>query len=478
MAQQEQGMKPANTFFTVIALIFFITNNVVYGDQSERPFVYHQSRDILQSLKDSPPPKRGETRVDPDTNVRITRLSDVSDLSRTSDALIVYSRYSPENSSGQYVLIFGSDSHSSWVLDRNSGKVLRELRDARDQRIGEEHEVRWDYSGKHPHRVYFRVGLAFFMIDDVSRNSDATLIKDFQPLFKRADRVYNDVEGDSSNDSDHWAFMASYYDRGQYRVEGFVHYHVSSGQTHVLRPADLADTPLAHYRNEHYFERPNMVEVSPLATGVVLHYGRSYPEERYHERPRDVGTWFDGPHLWPLDFNVKKSTPIKIADDETHSGWVFDNAGVEYFVSQNSRTDWFDAVALSGSRKGIANKREFARHADFGWSNGFHFGKMPPATPGWALVSTYSHENDKNHHRDWGADQLVMVKLDSLAVRPSIWRLGASNNRYAGDYRDEAPAAINLFGNRVYLASNWFGKLGHREVFVYELPDQWWPTLR
>lgn len=429
-------------------------------------------RGIILPTYGSVPPLKGETRIDPITGTKITRLTDANELEGTSDALIVYSRYTPENSNGSYFLAFGANSTSSWVIERRTGQIVANLRYDSTRQIGEAHEVRWDTSGNFPNRVYYRNGMQFFMINDVT-NQDSTrvLIKDFSDLVPNATKIYNDVEGDSSNDSDNWAWMASHYNGSTYVVDAFITYQISTDTVHTLRTSDLIDTSLSHYATQAIFPRPNMVEISPLGKGIVLHYGRAWGDASYGSRSSDIGTWFDGAHLWPMDFNFNTITPTKISVGETHSGWSYDENGNEYFISQNNRTDRLDAVSGAITSSGYDNRIEIASHSDFGWSNGFHYGKMPTNRKGWIFVNTYTR--DSNLQSEWGANQLIMIQMKDETKTPIIWRIGSNYNSFSGDYRDEAPAAINIQGNRIYLSSNWGGRLGHREVFVFELPDDW-----
>ncbi len=312
------------------------------------------------------------------------------------------------------------------------------------------------------------------MIDDVT-DQDATrsLIHDFSTDVPNAEIIYNDVEGDSSNDSDDWAWMAAHYDGVTFIVDAFIHYQVSTDTVDLLIPADLTGTNLDHRAGDASFPRPNMVEISPLGSGIILHYGRAFLVDTSSNRPEDIGTWFDGPHTWPLNFNWAQSTPVKISIDETHSGWSFDANGMELFISQNNRTDWLDAINLLGPTAGYDNRVEVASHGDFGYSNGFHYGKMPPNRPGWIFVNTYSNVNNPSHPDDWAADQLFMIAIKPYTENPVVWRIGPNYNRYDGFYRDEAPAALNLTGNRIYVTTNWGGDLDHREVFLFELPEDW-----
>jgi hypothetical protein len=440
---------------------------------------YITDRSIILPTLVSAPPVKGESRVDPTTGIRLTRMTNVAELTGTPDALIVYSRYSPENSDGKYFLVFAANSTTCWVVDRATLAVVARLAydntGRADHTIGEVHEVRWDYTGNHPNRVYYRLGKELWMINDVTNQSTTRqLVKNFSSFIPAiATEVYNDVEGDSSNDSDHWAFMAAHYNGSNYVVDAFVHYQISTDAVHVFKPADLAGSGqlATNYASSTTFPKPNMVEISPNGDGLILHYGRAWISGGQSVRPNDIGTWFDGPHLWPLDFKWGTKTPVKISIDESHSGWAFDSTGRQMFVSQNNRTDGLDAVYTEGTGSGYDNRVVMTTHGDFGWDNGFHYGKMPPSRKGWAFINTYAPASSMSSQ--WGANQLIMMQTKPSGQTPKVWRIGSNYNNYSGDYRDEAPAAINLLGNRIYVSTNWGGTLGHREVFVFHLPSNW-----
>ncbi|WDD99466.1 putative Ig domain-containing protein [Thalassomonas actiniarum] len=421
-------------------------------------------------------PAKGEKRIDATTGAELIRLTDAAELKNSDDAMIVYSRYSPENIKGDALLVFGTDSYSSWVVNPDSGDIIAALVDDKGKPIGEKHELRWHGSAKHPNRVYYIKGMQFWMIDDVTRQEQTRkLIRDFSSLFPNAVKIYNDVEGDSSNDSDHWAWMAVHYGvnyigHKSFLVDGFIHYQVSTDTVHTLTPGDLAGTNLAlESKSASFRHRPNMVEVSPLGTGIVIHTGRMWDDTAYGGSKKDfIGTWFDGPHLWPLDFDHSKKAPVKISVTETHSGWSFNDSGQEVFVSQNNRTDKLDAVVVDGENSGFDNRLEVASHKDFGWNMGFHYGKMPPSKPGWLFMSSYSKQSDL-----WAGNQLMMIQLVPESERPVIWRIAPTYTLYNGNYRDEVPAAVNFSGDRIYFSSNWGGMLDHREVFQIKLPSDW-----
>ncbi len=436
-------------------------------------FIPKISREIILPLETAIPDKNGFI-IDPTTGIKLTRLTDASELKGSEDALVSYSRYTPENSSGELFLAFGSNSTSSWVIERKTGKIIAELTSKNGNGIGEYHEVRWDTSGDWPNRLYYRDGMSLFQINDVYKPIKSTvIIKNFSKQFPNSTLIYNDVEGDSSNNSDHWAFMAAHYDGTTNVVDAFVHYQISTDTTHALTTDMLNGTPLSHYASSKTFPRPNMVEVSPNGEGIVLHYARAWGDKNEGNRPKDINTWFDGPHLWPVDFNIKETKPRKISIDSTHSGWAFDTEGNTFFISQNNRNDYIEAIPTNSQKKNL----RIGSHGDMGWSNGFHFGKMPINTPSWTMVSTYStNQNNSSEKMEWAANQIFLLELKRHSYNSRVFRIGSTYNRYTGDYRDEAIAAINLLGNRIYFASNWAGQIKHREIFVYELPNNW-PSL-
>lgn len=447
-------------------------------DGSTNSGEFNLSRDIITPDFGSEAPAIGETITDPSTGAKITRLAGDG----VEDALIVYSRYSPENSAGDSLLVFAGNSTSSKVLDRTTSEVIANLSHQDGSNIGEAHEVRWDTSGYHPYRIYYIKGMQFWKIEDI-RDMDNTrvMIRDFSELFPNATKIYNDVEGDSSNDSDHWAWMAVHYGQSAngsstYLVDAFIHYQVSTDVVHSMTPSDLAGTNLDIEATKAqgmevptFTYRPNMVEMSPLGTGIVIHMGYKWDDVSYGGTGVDyIGTWFDGPHLWPVDFDHSNQAPVKISVGETHSGWSFDEAGREMFISQNNRTDKLDAIYIDGENAGYDNRIEVASHADFGWAMGFHYGKMPESRPGWLFMNSYSKDDDL-----WAGNQFMMIQIKPEEENPVIWRISPAYNTYDGEYRDEAPAAINLEGNRIYWSSNWGNSGDKRSVYMIELPDDW-----
>ncbi len=188
-------------------------------------------------------PAKGSKTVDPATGFTIIRVADPSELvgdtdgHRSAMSLIVYSRYTPSNTTGEFVLVHGDNSTSAWVyrVADNAPVTLLRFNPALGQSsraLGELNELRWDYSGQHPYRLYFvgnsisgvaqsgeNIGMSFYYTDldpATGKQSTPVLVHDFSkdfPAFSKAS-IMNDVEGDSSTDSRFWAWQVMDTTRG------------------------------------------------------------------------------------------------------------------------------------------------------------------------------------------------------------------------------------------------------------------------
>lgn len=458
-------------------------------------------------------PARCAALVDPATGMAVMRFADKADLTgdyagHQSDlSAIVYSRYSPVNSSGEFVLVHGDNSTSAWVFRVNDCSVATILRfepgtGAASRALGEINELRWDYSGLHPYRVYFvgralggtgpsgeKVGMSFYSTEfDPGTGAQAapTLVHDFSvdfPAWADAE-IMNDVEGDSSIDSRYWAwqvmdtslgdgyrpFAVFTYDKQADKVLGSLQRSCAG----ALAPCVAASTPATA---APHLSRPNMVEMSPLGTRVVVDWGRVYDGNR----DADLGTVADGPKGFLPDF----SDPIRIGADETHSGWAWGPGGEEMFVSQNNRNDWIEAVdvkdattaacaAIDGNSYSCGVKvLPYALLDGGSWSLGMHFGKLyDPAQRGWLYMSTYDAS-----YASWGKNQNLLVEINDHSARPSkVVRLGSTYNLYY-DYRSEGSGALDTKATSVWATGNWGFSDGRGDVFRVELPAGWYGLL-
>lgn len=498
---------------------------------------YVQTKDIILPDYGASIPIKGETRLNTITGSTTTRESDVMELGGAAAGMIVYSRFTPTNTTGEYLLVHGTNSFSCFVYRKSDHTIVADLRRDSTNRIGELSEIRWDYSGNRPTTVYFVYGMKFYSMDILTSNGSPTLIRDFSSDFPGGAMIQNSVEGDSSSDSRYWSWMVLSTMYGSTVLEIFTYDKLSNTILGRLAPADLVGYSTS-------IPKPNMVEISPLGNKVVTHYGKCWGST-----PTIPGPWTDEgngvfsapykaytagnnsfnwvknlsvtltktvqgtgsalsisadnqwasnstsdklfirlvggqtptstsatlsygvrpedntnnpaickPHAWDLDF----TEPINVSVDETHSGWAFDEAGRELFISQNNTTDWIEARdILTGSAISILY------HGDIGWSCGMHFGKLyDQSQRGWFLLST------TGDGATWGSKQIIMVEVkDKNISTPRIWRVSPTYNMSSG-YRGESSTAFGFDGKSIYWTTGW-GEDAYGDAYSIELPSSW-----
>ncbi|MBL0210708.1 MAG: hypothetical protein IPQ13_07325 [Holophagaceae bacterium] len=399
-------------------------------------------------------PAKFGTATNSVTGATLKRLTNSSETAAAAKgSLVVYSRFSPTNSAKNKIIIHGEDSTSAWVVDLATGAILRNLLHSDGTSIGEVNEIRWDGSNSFPSRIYYVRDLAFYQQDVATGIS--TLVRDFASIaggpYPNGAFIFNDVEGDSSNDSRYWCWMVlEITTGGPYPVKKIFTYDKQTDTVLGIRnPSDFGKTGS--------IPRPNMVEISPLGTKAVIHFDRAFAGNR----DEDIGTVLDGPHAWPLTLT---GTPVKVSIDATHAGWSLDASGAEWFVSQNNVTDFIEARRLSDG-----TTIHLLYHGDLGWNNGFHFGKFHTKR-GWAFVSTYSSSDSAV-----ADNQLFMVKLQDMSAGIVMQRVSPTYIAYPGNdaYRNEGQAALSMDGNSIYWTCNWGGAFPYREAVGIDLPSDW-----
>lgn len=461
-------------------------------------------------------PAKGAPVVDPVTGFNVVRAADKSELvagsgpSTSALSIVAYSRYSPANTTGEYYLVHGNNSTSAWVYRTATHAPVGPIRfnpslGANSRLVGEVNELRWDYSGQYPNRLYF-VGrslptsqsvrgenpeMSFYSIDldpVTGRPSSPVLIRDFSSLFPAFPGVLmNDVEGDSSNDSRYWAWMIN----GNTAASGYKPYAIivydkqtntvlSTLQRNCLGSAIPCKEVNSASQKPPFITRPNMVEMSPLGTRVIVHWERV---NAGYDRDAEMNGLLDGPKAFLKDF----SDPIRIGADATHSGWAWGPNGEEMFVSQNNRNDWIEAVniasaatanckVIAGNSYGCGVKLISQTGLDGGsWSIGYHFGKIyDPAKRGWMYMNTY----DKTGYTFWGKNQNLLVQIPAAGAGASarVVRLGSTYNQYH-DYRSEGSGAMDFKGENIWTTGNWGFIDGRGDVFRIQLPADWYSAL-
>lgn len=389
----------------------------VDADNTTEGFRFDRGRGLHPALGGSPPAV-GASRLQPQTGAELRRIA--------AGGLVVYSRYTPLSIDNRLLVVHGEDSTSARIIELSTGDTVREL-----PTIGEVNEIRWHYGLDAPSRFYYVDGMQFRQMDALTGRD--TLVRDFTALWPAGSQLFTDVEGDSSNDSRHWCWMVRReVEEGTWPVELLVAYD---------RVADTVATADAAKLGREAMGRPNTIEASPGGSACVVHWGA------------DEGR----PQAWTRDFGAKLR---EVSVDETHSGWILDGEGGEWFVSQNNRNDWIEAVELRSGQL-----RRLLQHGDIGWNNGMHFSRDYAGT-GHVLLSTYSEAS-----AEWGENQLLLLGLDGR-----ILRVAHTHSAWPGDdsYRNEAAAAMSHDGRHVFWTANWGDGTATRDVYGVQLPDRWW----
>jgi hypothetical protein len=459
-------------------------------------------------------PAKGNSVTDPVTKFKVMRVADKGELrgdyagAQSGLSAIVYSRFSPTNTTGEFALVHGENSTSAWiyrVADSTMVTILRfkpSLGQASNS-MGEVNELRWDYSGQHPYRLYF-VGrnitgslngestwMSFYQVDfdpTTGQHSTPTLIRDFSAEFPSVAQgaIMNDVEGDSSSDSRYWAWQVMETASGNFRTYAIFTYDKTTNVIigRLKRSCTATPTPCATINTPAtaapYISRPNMVEMSPLGTRVIVDFGRAYSGNF----DADVGTVADGPKAFLPNFS-DAANPVRIGADATHSGWAWGLGGEELFVSQNNRNDWIEAVdirsaatakcsVISGNSYSCGTKLISQTDLDGGsYTIGYHFGRIYDRTKrGWVYMNTYDSSSNA-----WGKNQNLLVQVNDATVAPSkVVRLGSTYNAYF-DYRSEGSGALDFKAENIWTTGNWGFTDGRGDVIRVQLPSNLFSLL-
>lgn len=495
-------------------------------------------------------PTKGVAKIDPVTGFSVTRIADKADLVGdysnyvNSQSVIVYSRYSPSNTTGEFYIVHGTNSTSAWVFRSSDNKMMTALKfnpslgNTSSRSLGELNELRWDYSGANPYRIYF-VGrslpssqakygenpeMSFYYTDinpTTGVQSQPILVRDFANDFKDLPKtsgtwIMNDVEGDSSIDSRYWAWQVNYYstdlingapENTTYTVAIFTYDKLNnkiigsirrSCPTAPIAPCTVINTPGTKLP---YVTKPNMVEMSPLGTKIIVHFDRAYKGWR----DGDIGKLGDSPKAFLPDFSDINS-PVIVAADASHSGWAWGANGEELFVSQNNRNDWIEAVdvnkkatnniapnyncsysgdATNGYSYYCGMKIAYYTQIDPTYTMGFHFSKFYDKNKkGFVLMNTYnpSQPNTADAVNSWSRNQNLLIAIQDASKGGTvingekIVRLGSSYNLYY-DYRSEGSGALDFSGNNIYVTGNWGFTDGRADAFKIALPTDWYTQL-
>lgn len=383
---------------------------------------------------------------DPISGYKVTRLTDVNDVVPATGLNTGlpwscttpnrgfhngYSRWSNVNVTGEYMIAFRTNNHSS--LYKTDGTYLGPVVPNKNHAIGESAEVRWDRSGRPGTEttIYYHFGSVFYKQDVLKGYLSAEVICDV------GTSITSTGDMDGSDDARYWTKKLT---AGTCIV-------IDAYEKKIL-PGTVTQSPLG-------------LDISPSGQWwTIVHSNTSAPE---------YGFRF---YLMSDVISGDMSKPVYLPTlSAGHNGWAYDKNGDEVLVYQDNKNDWF--CSFNPKTREVV---QFAHYSSFGWGMNQHIGRIINTNQkGWALFSTYSRDEST-----WSYNQLFMVEL---TPNPRVWRIGCTMNRRwvsgtdVGGYFAEAFASITPKGDRVIWQSNWMGE-SNLELFAIDLPENWWSDLR
>ncbi|MBF0478083.1 MAG: hypothetical protein HQL26_01235, partial [Candidatus Omnitrophica bacterium] len=212
-------------------------------------------------------------------NVDLCKAGDqIKDIGTVGDMRAVYSRFPHENSDGtKYFMLRDETDYRHIIYNRADNSVYKIVSEFPNQ---ESNELRWDYSGNYPNRLYYVSGCRFNQYDISTGVSQ--LVHDFSKDYDSCASILTDVEGDSSADSRYWVWMVMWpYDGTDFNVRSFIAY---DKQTNTVVSQLTVDDYIKlggkydfyDANGNHAMPRPNMVEVAPSGKKVVLNFDMAW----------------------------------------------------------------------------------------------------------------------------------------------------------------------------------------------------------
>lgn len=249
----------------------------IYGNKLDN---FPDAGEHFKASDDSAPADlaKNTCRDQPDFGAQICKDVDTGEFSPATVVRPPYSRWATDNSDGSlYYVVKNSETPNK------SGRGQMVILQTKDNSVYaipnlnsmEGAEFRWDSTGEHPYRLYYRAGCALRQYDaDSGKN---TLIRDFSSWVKETfgetcGKIFNDVEGDSSPDNRYWAFMvAKTYQYGTYPLLGVIVYDKTDDKVlGVLDRQKYSEQGGSGRLWETYGYRPNMVDIAPSGDRVLL----------------------------------------------------------------------------------------------------------------------------------------------------------------------------------------------------------------
>ncbi|MBZ5630063.1 MAG: discoidin domain-containing protein, partial [Acidobacteriia bacterium] len=410
---------------------------------ADSPFEYVMG-DSLFPYSTEAKPAKGGTFTDSTYHVPVTLVS--GGIAEGNGSTVVnYSTWNPLSSDGNYLLFNGSVWGRGFVLyDAHTYAYVRAI-PSLDYWNGQDPEPRWDYSGSHPSWIYYRKDkqLRYY---DVSDDTD-NLVHDFTaefPFIGPSYYIYNGQEGSPSRDSRHWAWMLQNQD-SPYDVR--IVFTWDKQTETVLGAKDVSAYGV------------NNVMMSPSGQYVYVAY-----------KWTGHGGEFDGPHAYRTDF----TNPVKPFTEVPHANFGWTKQGHEVIVGGNQFAGPEGRDFVGFTRLDTGQTYPIYYNANLGW-NGGGVTLAYTDVQGWTFLSEYGGPYPNPDHWDFmqtWAFELDETKTYNTTVKPRIWRI-AFTQCFGGTYDEQANAAMDYSGTRIWWGSNWRNDGAPMDVYQANLPATW-----
>jgi len=439
--------------------------------------------DKLYPISQKAKPKKAVSFYDENFGTKITRITDGEKDLPNGGIYPEYGTFRSINQEGKLLLLIGSDGHyrihsaqepyetiTTWNPDWSSNGGLG----------FEQPEYRWDYSGKHPNRLYWRSHkkLLYSEVKDlpnggILRENDPvnTVVHDFEndrsiieAGSKLADEIWNNAviangdAGVSSEDNRFWVFAL--YTAGGNGKKFYRIFVYDKSADKVISAKNVE----GGYVNEVY--------MSPDGEYVYVGFNAKQP---YNDSQSLGGGW-----IYKRDFSNWANPKFFMCSIPPHTNWLYDAEGFIGMIYQDNQDDYLSFKrAVDGKEWHLRYALE-GEGADWG-RGGKHFGAMPGLErKGWALVTTYTVKH--NDHKGWEDDAMYLIEVDENKTyegkKPIVWRLATLNNDSTIDYYSKHPnASMNYAGTKVWFGSDWNTAGGKMDVYRIDLPENWWNDL-
>ncbi len=395
-------------------------------------------------------PAKGSSFTDSTFHQRVTRVTNAAGEGIGS-VQVNYSTWNPLSSDGNHLLFQANQGYGGFQLyDAHTFAHIRSI-PYFDWWNGQDPEPRWDYSGSHPSWIYYRKDMSLRYYD-VADNSDH-LLHDFGPDFPSYPAssgwfVWNGTEGSPSRDSRFFPLMVANSSTNCPLV--FVYDRVSNVvvASHNVAPSGC----------------PNNVMMSPSGSYIFVSYTWT-----------GHGGEFDGPHVYTSTF----SNPYHVFTDVPHANWGWTAQGHEVIVGAGGDvvlgSDYFGFVRADNGQGYTIDSI-----GNLGWkSDGMNVAYTD--NRGWAFFSTYGGETS---NPDWSRQQIFAYELDETKTYSQatgktaarVWRI-AFTQCFGTTYDEQANAAMDHSGTRIWWGSNWRSAGAAMDVYQVTLPTTWMADL-